>query len=208
MSDEQLQPDWNPDISEFIRWVKDKSVTGTLGPVPAVNHPFMPLPRLETYLKDGKRTRVLLQALFPNGDLPVEPEEVWRHCIKVFSILLLIGKGHFIQHFVQHEQLWDSKLPLLPTPSHFPLATGNNQFFEAFFKQQWHFCPFTFHHNEINTHLEKECILPIVHKEQLGDGGSALTYKIKLHPAYDDLTGPTDIRRVWMNLLAQSAMLL
>jgi hypothetical protein len=202
MSNEPLQPDWNPDISEFIRWVKDKSVTGTLGPVPAVNHPFMPLPRLETYLKDGNKTRILLQALFPNGDSPVEPEEVWRNCIKVFSILLLIGKGSFIQHFVQHDQLWDSKLPFLSSPHHFPPATGNDQFFVAFFKQQWHFCPYLFRHNEIHAHLEKECILPIVHKEQLGYGGSALTYKIKLHPAYDDLTGPTDIRRVWMSPLA------
>ncbi len=32
--------------------------------------------------------------------------------------------------------------------------------------------------------------------KKLGDGGSALTYKIELHPAYDNLEVPTAIRRV------------
>jgi hypothetical protein len=196
MSDQPPQPDWETDVSEFMRWVETQSVLGTLGPVPAVNHPFMPFPRLETYLKEENRTRRLLEALFPNRDLPVEPEEIWRNCIRVFSILLLIGKGSFIQHFVQHNQLWDGKLPFSSRPRDFPLTTGDDRFFELFFQKQWQFCPYTFRHNEIHAHLDKECILPIVHKRRLGDGGSALTYQIKLHPHYDDLTAPTDIRRV------------
>lgn len=190
------QPDWDPDISEFMRWVETQSVIGILGPVSSVNCPFMPLPRLETYLKEGNRTRRLLEALFPNRELPVEPEGIWRNCIKGFSILLLIGKGTFIQHFVQHDQLWDAKLPFLTPPPHFPPAAGDKRFFESFSKQQWHFCPYVFRHNDINAQLEKECILPIILKQQLGDGGSALTYQIKLHPAYDYLTAATDIRRV------------
>jgi hypothetical protein len=201
MSNDLSQPDWDPDISEFMRWVESQSVIGTLGPVSAVNCPFMPLPRLETYLKEGSRTRRLLGALFPHRELPVGPEDIWRNCIKVFSILLLIGKGSFIQHFVQHDQLWDAKLPFLSRPRHFPPSTGKDNFFESFSKKQWHFCPYVFRYNEINAQLEKECILPIIHKQQLGDGGSALTYKIKLHPAYDYLTASTDIRRVRLQQL-------
>jgi hypothetical protein len=63
-------------------------------------------------------------------------------------------------------------------------------------KSKWHFCPYTFRQININAQLEKECILPIIHKQQLGNGGSAVIYKIKLHPAYDYLTAATDIRRV------------
>jgi hypothetical protein len=196
MSSYLARLDWDPYISEFMRWVEWQSVSGTLDPVSAVHCPFMPLPRLETFLKEGNRTRRLLEALFPNYELPVEPEEIWPRCIKVFSILLLIGKGSFIQHFVQHDQLWDAKLPFLSRPRHFPPSARDDNFFESFSKRQWQFCPYVFRYNEINAQLEKERILPIIHKQQLGEGGSVLTYQIKLHPAYDYLTPATNIRRV------------
>jgi hypothetical protein len=191
MSNPPCQPAYEPDISAFIKWVEDYSVTGTLGPVPAVNHPFMPLPRLETYLKEGSRTETLLRASFPNRDPPIEAQEVWRNCTKVFSILLFIGKGGFIQYFVQNEQLWDAKLPFI-SPADFPHTPNDDRFFDSFFKQQWRFCPHTFCPDDVR--LRKECILPIVHKEQLQGGGSAITYKIKLHPAYDDLTDSRQVR--------------
>lgn len=184
MPNASSQPEYHPDISDFIEWVHAHSVLGTLGPSPLVNHPFMPHARLETYLKENGRTKKLLHALFPGRDPPIAPEEIWRHCIRVFAILLLIGKGTFIQHFLQHDQLWDSKLPFISDRS-FPLTTGDDSFFESFCRKQWHFCPYTFRRDVIDAHLEKEYILPIVSKELLGDGGSASTYKIKLHPAYD-----------------------
>ena len=190
MPDASSQPEYHPDISEFIEWVQAHSIQGTLGPGSLVNHPFMPRPRLETYLKENGRTKTLLRALFPGRDPPIASEEIWRHCIRVFAILLLIGKGTFIQHFLQHDQLWDSKLPFISDRC-FPLTTGSDYFFESFCKKQWHFCPYTFRRNVIDARLEKECILPIVSKELLGDGGSASTYKIKLHPAYDDLSTST-----------------
>lgn len=196
MSDQATQPDWDDSISEFMRWVESQSVMGTLGPVSSVNRPFVPHPSLETYLKQGNRTRRILEALFPHRELPVEPEEIWPNCIRVFSILLLSGKGSFIQHFVQHDQLWDAKLPFLSRPSHFPPAAGNDRFFDLFSEKQWQFCPYEFYHNEIHKHLEKECILPIIEKTQLGDGGSSYTYRITLHPAYDRLTTANDIHQV------------
>jgi hypothetical protein len=196
MSNQAPQPDWDESISEFMTWVQSQSVMGTLGPVSPVDCPFMPHRRLEDYLKEGNRTRRILEALFPNRELPVEPEEIWPNCIRVFSILLLSGKGSFIQHFVQHDQLWDAKLPFLTRPRHFPPATDDDRFFKLFSEKQWQFCPYKFFHNETHAHLEKECILPIIHKEQLGDGGSSHTYRIKLHPSYDNLTGPSDIRQV------------
>jgi hypothetical protein len=189
-------PAYDPDISKFIGWVQTQSVPGNLGADPDVKHPFMPLPRLEKYLKEGNTTKRLLQALFPTSEPPIGPEEVWRTCIRVFSILLLVGRGSSIPHFVQHDQLWDSKLPFLSPPLHFPPTAGDDTFFDLFFKQQWHFYPHTFLRNVIDHQIDKECILPIVDMEKLGDGGSALTYKIKLHPAYDNLEAPTAIRRV------------
>ena len=193
MSNPSSQPAFHPDISAFLEWVESNSVTGTLGPASAVNHPFMPLAKLERYLKEKNRTRTLLRALFPNRDPPIEPEEIWHHCIRVFSILLMIGKADFIQYFVKHAQLSDSKLPF-HRPSHFPPTPAGDDFVDSFFEQQWRFCPHTFSRTDIDVHLEKECVLPIVSKELLGDGGSSSTYKIELHPDYDDLAISTGMQ--------------
>lgn len=196
MPNAPCQPAYDSDILKFTRWVKDQSVPGNLGADPDVKALFMPLPRLENYLKEKNTTERLLRALFPNSEPLIEPEEVWRNCIRVFSILLLIGKGQFIPHFLQHDQLWDSKLPFSSPPRHFPPTVGDEPFFELFFKQQWHFYPHTFRRINIDAQIDKECILPIVDMQKLGASSSALTYKIKIYPAYDELEAATAIRRV------------
>lgn len=196
MSNAPCQSAVDPDILKFIGWVQTHSVPGILGADPDVKHAFMPLPQLENYLKAGNTTKRLLRALFPNSESPIEPEEVWRTCIRVFSILLLIGKGNFIAHFVQHDQLCDSKLPFFSRPPHFPPTANDDAFFASFFKSQWQFCPHTFQRGAIDVQIDKECILPIVDMKKLGDGGSALTYKVKLYPAYDNLEVPPGIHRV------------
>lgn len=200
MSNAPCQPAFDPEISKFIGWIQTQSVLGILGADADVKHPFMPLPRLEEHLKEGNTTKRLLRALFPNSEPQIEPEEVWRTCIRVFSILLLVGRGSYIPHFVHHDQLWDAKLPFFSQPRHFPPTAGDDAFFPSFFKQQWHFCPHIFRRSVMDAQIDKECILPIVGMEKLGGGGSALTYKIELHPAYDDLEVPTAVRRVWLAL--------
>ena len=162
MSDAPCQRAFDPDISKFIGWVQSQSVPGILGADPDVKHPFMPLPRLEKYLKEGNTTKRLLRALSPDSEPPIEPEEVWRTCIRVFSILLLIGRGSFIPHFVQHDQLWDSKLHFFHPPRHFPPTADGDAFFASFFKKQWHFCPHTFRRSVTDAQIDKECILPVV----------------------------------------------
>lgn len=183
------RPVYHPEITDFIKWVEAESIGG-------VNDPFMPLSKLERYLKEGNRTERLLRALFVTDKPPIKPEEVWRNCMSVFSILLLIGRGTFILYFVQQDQLWDVKLPFSSRPSRFPLAADDYGFFESFFQKQWRFSAHTFRQHVFKAQLEKERVLPIVDKQLLGDGSSALTYKIKLHPDYDKLRVPGDIRRV------------
>jgi len=45
--------------------------------------------------------------------------------------------------------------------------------------------------------LNDGCILPIVEKEELGRGGSSVTYKIRLHPYYDRLIEKSDQKKVF-----------
>jgi hypothetical protein len=190
------QPDHDPVIQEFINWVGNDSSRGILGPAPEVNCPFMPDPKLETYFRNHRKVREILRALFPDGDLPVGPEWIGRKCAKVFSILLLIGKGEFIAHFIKHESLRDNYLPFKSRPIDFPTATNDPRFFESFYKQQWTFCAQVFQYNEIDMRLDKDRILPIIHKEKIAGGGSAVAYKIILHAAYNRLDPRGDNARV------------
>lgn len=196
MSNAPRQPAYHPEIITFIRWVEAASIKGTHDPTAVATRPFMPLSQLDKYLREGNRTKRLLQALFHPGQPPIEPEDVWQNCIIVFSILLLIGKGPFISEFIQHEELWDVKLPFSLRPSRFPPSPDGDRFFDSFFQQQWQFYPHTFRQNVINAQVENERVLPILDKQLLGEGSSAFIYKIKLHPDYDKLRNLGDSRRV------------
>jgi len=193
------QRDHEPIIQNFRKWLRDNSASGTLGQTETVNTQFMPSQRLDTWLKEANNTRNLLRALWPEpDDVPVQPKEIWGKCSKGFATLLLIGKGHFIQHFIKHDSLWDGQMPFNDCPSNFPTTGDDPNFFKKFAECQWQFFPHTFLPDVIDIHLNLTRILPIAHKELLAPGGFADTYKIQLHQAYDLLTTPLDQRRVSM----------
>ncbi|KAH0539072.1 hypothetical protein FGG08_004370 [Glutinoglossum americanum] len=181
------QPDHDPAVQGFLSWFGDACVKGTLGPVSTPNQLFMPSMRLTGYLNDSIRLRRILEALFGNSDLPTSPEEIQGKYEKIFGILLRIGRGRYITHFVEY-QLRDEKLPFDNRPTHFPTESGDDHFFEDFCDQQWIFCPPTFQRGEVNVHYDSKRILPIIYKEELCGGSSANVYKIILHKSYDRLS--------------------
>lgn len=198
MSPSAPQPDHNADpvIQEFHEWVPKHCKLGTNGPSPAPNSSFMPLPDLQAYLKAEKRTTRLLRALYSDCEHRhiIELLEEWY--IRVFAILILIGKGRYIEHFVRHESLRDPQLPFLVKPSHFPVDPNYPSFWDLFYEKQFAFCPRYFRYYENNQQLEDRRILPIISKEVLDEGGSAAIYKIKLHPHYDQLNPVGEPSRV------------
>ncbi|GME26801.1 hypothetical protein MMC30_005887 [Neofusicoccum parvum] len=135
--------------------------------------------------------RKMLRALWPD-DLPVQVETVQADYAKVFCILLRIAQGYFIEHFVKHDSLCDSKLPFEAKPPNFP-PSPDDELFAQFYAIQWMFCAPTFRYNKINQEWNNY-ILPIILKEDLARGGTATTSKIMLHGAYNrlDPTGDTD----------------
>ncbi len=191
----EMQPDQHPAIQEFLNFIENQRLQGTRVADPEADRSFVPDPALNAYFDDHRVTR-LLWALFPEGDFPAQPEDIRRNCLKIFSILLLIGKGNFIGSFVQHEGLWDQRLPFDPSrePRNFPKSTTNPQFFAIFCQKQWKFCAPTFRFSRTGVTFEKERILPIVQKERLSGGGSAFVHKIVLHEAHNDLV-PRDGRQ-------------
>lgn len=197
MSQPGPQPDHAaPVIQELLEWVPKNSINGTNGPLATPNHLFMPLPDLEAYLKAQSRTSKLLHALYFERDHHVVVDILEKWYIRVFTILTLIGKGRYIEHFVQHHNLRDPQLPFLEKPAHFPIDPSDPTFWNSFYEEQFAFCPHYFRFNENYTTLEDLCILPIISKEKLGQGGSAAIYKIKLHSYYDQLHPDPEISSV------------
>lgn len=202
MSSSDPQPDHNADpiIQEFHEWVSKNCKLGMNGLSSDLSCPFMPLPDLKKYLKAEKRTTRLLRALYPDREhWDIELLENWY--IRVFAILILIGKGRYIEHIVQHRNLRDDKLPFLEKPSHFPVDPDHPSFWDLFKEKQFIFCAQEFRYYENNQRLEDHCILPITSKEVLDQGGSAAIYKIKLHPHYDQLNPVGEASRVSAYLL-------
>ena len=182
-----------PVIQELIEWVPEHSKLGTCGPSAIPDCPFMPFPDLQIYLKTDRRTARLLHALYSGREHTVSVETVEKWYIRAFMILILIGKGEYIEHFTQHSNLRDG--PFLEKPAHFPIDPSDPQFWANFHKTQFTFYAHNFRRND-KLILEDAYVLPIVSKDILGSGGSAAIYKIELHPFYDELgaaAGKSDV---------------
>jgi len=183
------QPDDEPVLLDFYRWVRTARCCGSSDAGLECDRSFVPYPKLQEYFQEPHRIRNLLQALFPElSEPPVGPERIQRSYCRIFSILLLICKGRYIRHFVQYGNLTDQHLPFHPNspPAFFPWASPGHDFFASFCNTQWEFCAPKLEYDMIKR-FEDDEILPIISKKLLAEGGSAVTYKVQLHPAYNEL---------------------
>lgn len=192
------QPDHAaPIVQDLLEWVPKHCVGGTNGSSATPTGRFLPLPDLKAYLNAEKRIIKLLRALYhEREDQVIDIDILEKWYIRVFTILILIGKGRYIEHFSQHHNLRDPQLPFLEKPAHFPIDPNDPYFWQSFYDIQFAFCAHYFRYNENQAKLEDLCILPILSKEVLGQGGSAAIYKIKLHPYYDQLDPATEVSSV------------
>jgi hypothetical protein len=195
------QPTHKAEILGLIQWIDENSAQGidTFGK----RAPFMPQNALKQYLSQKNRLRDLLKALFDPEDPPaiVSPKSILTNCISVFAILMRIQKGRYIGEFLRYRELFDRQLPFLTRPTAFPSLSNDDRFFSDFYKEQWRFCAHTFADGEVDIRISESCILPVLAKESLEDGGTADLYKVALHTDYDKLQSlPEDLEGVSTSL--------
>ena len=89
-----------------------------------------------------------------------------------------------IHHFQQYQSLRDQKLPHRTRPDVFPFTSPDK--FEEFKDAQWQFCVPTLEYNMKDRYKEED-ILPIITKEKIGEGGSAIVYKVVVDDSYNRL---------------------
>ena len=178
------------EIQAFWKWVKASETrrSGVGGSSHVTRCDFIPPSAVNEYLGAQGRVEGLLGSIFrheTSSIMAINTEGIRRHYLRSLAVLLLIGKGPMIKHFVQYTSLQDQHLPHRSRPEDFPFSSDAS-FFHEFFKQQWQFCAMDLEYN-MNLHLHEEEILPITHKEEVGHGGNAVIYKIEVHENYNKL---------------------
>ena len=179
--------DHNRDIQDFYQWYEGARCQSNGDSSAQSVRWFVPDLQIKEYFQNLSTIRRLLRAVYHDPVfLPVEAEEIRDNHSKVFFILILIGKGSLITVFSRYDGLGDRCLPFRTPEKPFPSIPTDPDFFPSFYNKQWEFCVPTFR-EDMNKDFEGQAILPITQKERLTGGGSASTYKISLHPAYDRL---------------------
>ncbi len=185
------QLDYDTHIQDVLSW-KNSSDTwrlGSGGVDSEFDRRFIPRSTLEKKFKEPGKVEGLLRALFGNSnDALPDADYIRNRYLRPFVILLCVGQGEMIYQFVEHESLQDRHLPFRAVPEGFP-SSATGDLWETFKKEQWGFCATDLEYN-MSYHLNTDQILPVVDKERLGEGGSAVTHKITVHPDYDSLGPP------------------
>ena len=177
----------NEALQAFHTWKRSTEAqsSGIGGPQFETVCPFIPCANLEEYFRRYGRLEGLLDAVLDSSERPeVEPDYVRKHYLQSFAILLCIGEGRLIHHFQQYISLRDQKLPYHTRPDDFPITTPDK--FEFFKQEQWQFCASKLEYN-MNGRFKEEDILPITYKDPIGEGGSAIIYKIVIEENYNSL---------------------
>ena len=174
-------------LQAFETWrrTSEAQVLGVGGPDLEPTCPFIPRSNLEEYFNQPHQLENLLDAVLISQQRPaVDPNYVRTHYLQSFATLLCIGQGFMIHHFQQYQSLSDLKLPHRTRPDDFPYTSPDK--FNEFKDAQWQFCVPNLEYN-MGVRFKEEDILPIISKEEIGHGGSAVIYKIVVDDNYNSL---------------------
>jgi hypothetical protein len=152
---------------------------------------IMPLENLRSYFtaNDSREMSKILSEVFTSKYPPVDPDLILRDHSAIFCILLRIGQGIQIEHFVRYEELSDRRLPFdsHQPPTAFPVVGDDPAFLQRFCQMQWMYCVPIFDGHMLHKHFGPQRLLPITHMESQGSEGMADKYVIKLHGSHNRL---------------------
>ncbi len=172
-------------VQAFHTWRRssETQLPGVGGPDLKTVCPFIPRSKLEEYFQRYRQLENLLIAV-RGSHAAVDPDYVRDHYLQSFATLLCIGQGHLIYHFQHYNSLRDQNLPHHTRPDDFPFT--ERDIFEEFKNAQWQFCASKLEYS-MNARFKEEEILPIISKVEIGQGGSAIIYKIVVDASYNFL---------------------
>ena len=175
-------------LDEFCQWTLDGKTwsRGCSDVRKQANRQYIPFSHLQEFFESNDRRKRILASLFPEGPEPGLLERDFSKYLRIFGILLCIGKGRFIRHFVRHESLSDENLPFEHPPANFPLSTDKDML-KAFQEHQWSFCALYLEVN-FDRILTGQHILPIADCQRIGQSDNFMRRRIKLDAGYNKLS--------------------
>jgi serine/threonine protein kinase len=181
----------NETLQAFHQWrlSSEAHLSGFGGPTFGTRQSFIPRSHLEEYFGRSRRLENLLDVVLDASKRPeIAPNLVRLHYLRCFATLLCIGEGSLISLFYQHQSLRDEKLPFRARPDEFPTTSPDK--FKAFQDAQWQFCALNLEYG-MDDRFKADDIVPIIHMEKIGEGGSAIIYKIVVDQNYNSLRPPS-----------------
>lgn len=170
------QPGYAECIEAFHKYIKAKQVCGSNSSSSEAK--FIQFYALQDYFDANRMGKIFKLLSQPNLGNEIRQ----KNYLRVFSILVFIGKAEYITQFIRYPSLDDGHLPFL-SPTHPPhnWPPPIEEFYPEFYSAQWQFCPQKFvRENLWNVCFEEDHILPIVEKMQMRKGRNAVIYKIKV----------------------------
>jgi hypothetical protein len=184
----QQQDRYDP-IKDFLKWLKENEIQAVSDDDTRSGAKFVSLGAVKSYLELDERERLtdILDDLFGDSGGP-DLTDLLTNYLAVFCILLQVGKGRYIKHFVDHEihDLYEFSPEQIPPK--FPPILRDEEFYRTFCEAQWRFYVPDFKEN-MNRVFHDRRTLPIVEKQPLASGASANVSIIKIHNSYDKLRG-------------------
>ncbi|KAF4964969.1 hypothetical protein FSARC_7147 [Fusarium sarcochroum] len=110
----------------------------------------------------------------------------------IFSILVFIGKPHYIHEFVR-QGYTDARLPFVNPPRVFGTDPAMVDMLRLFRDRQWKFCPVQFSKGMVRKFIDPRQILPIMESKLLRSSPKSTIKVVKLYPdCYDSGWAPSD----------------
>lgn len=193
----------HPALDEFLQW-EEQAWIECVADISADDTAFfMPLELLKSHFSANKSRGLcqILCELFNALHPPVDADLVLREHTAIFCILLRLGHGRMIEHFVRYEELSDRRLPfdLGHPPAEFPRLKEDSAFLQLFCEVQWMYCVPVFDGHMLHRHFGKQRLFPIVEKQEYGFEGMAARYLVRLYGPHNRLL-PANQMTVSMDL--------
>ena len=198
----------HPAIQQLIKCLKAAEVQGLCGIDGEIrDEGFVPQRALNDYFDQEDVLENLLRAHFPDNDPVLERidvRQIKRSYPRIFCLLIVIGKGTFIENFMVYD-ISDQRLPLSKhKPVDFPADPSDSHFFETFFEHQWQFSVPKLSIMHGRRFDMSDWILPIYRVKRLGEGVSADTYQVEVHSCYDQLEAVRVLQNEIQTLVAHT----
>lgn len=127
-------------LQEYLKWESSQWISVTKDLTTDEKVYFMPIKHVEAYFtaSDSRRLNKILMEVFKTEYPPVDSELILREHTAIFCILLRMGQGRQIEHFVRYEELSDRRLPFDEShpPREFPTVGSEPDFLHRFIDKQ------------------------------------------------------------------------